>query len=48
MSVSLLMGSDSDYARLETCVATLRKLGIEVDARVLSAHRTPKELVEYV
>lgn len=48
MTVALLMGSDSDYPRLEACVTTLRKLDISVEARVLSAHRTPKQVVEYV
>ena len=48
MTVALLMGSDSDFERLEPCVATLRRLDIPFEARVLSAHRTPQELVEYV
>jgi phosphoribosylaminoimidazole carboxylase PurE protein len=48
MSVALLMGSDSDYDRLATCVDTLRKLEIKCDVRVLSAHRTPAALVEFV
>ena len=48
MSVALLMGSDSDFPRLEACVDALRKLDIPFEARVLSAHRTPKELVEFV
>ena len=48
MSVALMMGSDSDYTRLEPCVATLKKLGIACEARVLSAHRTPKQVVEFV
>lgn len=48
MSVALMMGSDSDYDRLEPCVATLKKLGIACEARVLSAHRTPKQVVEFV
>ncbi|HED65780.1 MAG TPA: 5-(carboxyamino)imidazole ribonucleotide mutase [Planctomycetes bacterium] len=48
MKVALLMGSDSDYGRLEPCVAALRQLEIPFEARVLSAHRTPKELVEFV
>ena len=43
-----MMGSDSDYTRLEPCVATLKKLGIACEARVLSAHRTPKQVVEFV
>jgi len=46
--VALLMGSDSDLPRLEPCLAKLSELGIEAEARVLSAHRTPAELVEFV
>jgi 5-(carboxyamino)imidazole ribonucleotide mutase len=46
--VALLMGSDSDLPKLEPCLAKLSELGIENEARVLSAHRTPGELVEYV
>jgi phosphoribosylaminoimidazole carboxylase PurE protein len=46
--VALLMGSDSDLPRLEPCLATLAELEIPCEARVLSAHRTPDELVEYV
>jgi len=46
--VALLMGSDSDYDRLEPCVKTLRELGIDCDVRVLSAHRTPGPLVAFV
>lgn len=48
MSVALLMGSDSDFPRLEECVATLKEFGIQVTARVLSAHRTPEDLVRFV
>jgi len=48
VKVAILMGSDSDFARLEACVSTLKKLGIPYEARVLSAHRTPKKLVDYV
>ena len=48
MSVALLMGSDSDFARLEPAVVVLRALEIPCEARVLSAHRTPKELLEFV
>jgi len=48
MSVALLMGSDSDYTRLEPCVKTLSELEIACEVRVLSAHRSPKQLVEFV
>ena len=48
MSVALLMGSDSDFARLEPCLKTLGELEIPCEVRVLSAHRTPKQVVEFV
>lgn len=41
--VALLMGSDSDWERLEPAVRTLRDFGLEPEVRVLSAHRTPDE-----
>ena len=48
MKVALLMGSDSDYPRLEPCVQRLREFEIECEVRVLSAHRTPDQVVEFV
>ena len=48
MSVSLLMGSDSDFDRLAACVQALKNLDVPCEARVLSAHRTPKRLVAYL
>jgi len=48
VSVAILMGSDSDIPRLEPCFDKLRELGIAFEARVLSAHRTPGAVVEYV
>ena len=46
--VALLMGSDSDFAALEPCLATLKEFGIECTARVLSAHRTPDATRKFV
>lgn len=48
MSVALLMGSDSDLSRLKPCVDALRHLEIPFEARVLSAHRTPAALLDFV
>lgn len=42
------MGSDSDLPRLEACFQQLRELEIPFDARVLSAHRTPAQVIEFV
>lgn len=46
--VALLMGSDSDLARLEATIDHLNKLEVPFVARVMSAHRTPKLVVEFV
>jgi 5-(carboxyamino)imidazole ribonucleotide mutase len=48
VKVALLMGSDSDLDRLRPCVEQLEALGIPCIARVLSAHRTPEAVVEFV
>ena len=40
---AVIMGSDSDWPVVEKCVKQLRELSIPVEARVMSAHRTPEE-----
>ena len=46
--VGIVMGSKSDYEVLSAAIEILRALEIPHEARVLSAHRTPAELSEYV
>src|SRR5262245_59571562 len=46
--VRILMGSDSDLEHLQDAVAILKEFGISHEVRVLSAHRTPKELSAYL
>ena len=46
--VGIVMGSQSDWSTMEHCKNTLAEFGIEADCRVLSAHRTPAEEVEWV
>lgn len=46
--VGLIMGSKSDWEVLQHCGATLDQLKIPYEARVLSAHRTPDLLIEYI
>ncbi len=41
------MGSQSDWATLRHAAETLRSLGIRFEARIVSAHRTPKRLYAY-
>jgi 5-(carboxyamino)imidazole ribonucleotide mutase len=46
--VGIVMGSKSDYEVLLPAVEILKELGIPHEARVLSAHRTPDQLIAYV
>jgi 5-(carboxyamino)imidazole ribonucleotide mutase len=46
--VGVVMGSKSDYEVLLAAIEILRTLEIPREARVLSAHRTPDQLFEYV
>ena len=47
-SVSILMGSTSDETVMKMAIETLRGLAVECEMRVLSAHRTPDALRDYV
>jgi 5-(carboxyamino)imidazole ribonucleotide mutase len=46
--VAIVMGSDSDLPVMEACFAVLRSLDIPFEARITSAHRTPKITKEFV
>lgn len=39
--IGIIMGSDSDYPKLEGAVSTLKDFGVEFEVLVASAHRTP-------
>src|SRR2546425_2075684 len=45
--VSIIMGSKSDWETMEHAANTLEELGVPHEVRVLSAHRTPDQLLEY-
>ncbi|MFA7429691.1 MAG: 5-(carboxyamino)imidazole ribonucleotide mutase [Rhodospirillaceae bacterium] len=45
--VGVIMGSQSDWDTMRGAVETLDALGIPNEARIVSAHRTPKRLVDY-
>lgn len=45
--VAILMGSDSDWPVMKEAAQALKELGVEYEARVLSAHRTPEEASEF-
>ncbi len=46
--VAVIMGSDSDWKVMQSCVRQLEDLGLTAEVRVLSAHRTPGDVVEFV
>lgn len=47
-SISIIMGSESDLEIVREGINLLKEFEAGFEVKVLSAHRTPKELVEYV
>ena len=45
--VGIIMGSDSDLPVMKDAASILDALGVEYELTVVSAHRTPKRLMEY-
>lgn len=45
--VAIIMGSKSDWPTMQACADVLDELGVGYEAKVISAHRTPKRLVEF-
>ena len=48
MKVAVLMGSPNDADKMAAAGETLEKFGVEADVRVMSAHRSPKRVAEFV
>ena len=47
MKVGVIMGSTSDLEVMTPAIETLLQFGIEVEKRVISAHRAPHELMKW-
>ena len=47
-TVSIIMGSQSDLGTVQEAISLLREFKVGFEVKVLSAHRTPKELAAYV
>jgi len=45
--VGVIMGSSSDWDVMKNAVAVLEEFGIPYEAKVVSAHRMPHDMVEY-
>jgi len=46
--ISIIMGSSSDLETLQAAIDFLKEFKVGFEAKVLSAHRTPKEVESYV
>ena len=45
--VAIVMGSDSDWPVVKGACSVLKDFGVEYEARILSAHRTPAAAAEF-
>jgi 5-(carboxyamino)imidazole ribonucleotide mutase len=45
--VGIVMGSDSDWPVMEPAARALEEFGVAYEAHVVSAHRTPRRMLEY-
>ena len=45
--VGVVMGSDSDWPVMEAAATALEEFGVPYEADVVSAHRMPREMIEY-
>jgi 5-(carboxyamino)imidazole ribonucleotide mutase len=45
--VAVVMGSDSDLGVMRAAVEALAEFGLRAEVRILSAHRTPWEMLEF-
>lgn len=45
--VGIIMGSDSDWPVMREAAAICERFGVAYEARVVSVHRTPRDVMEY-
>lgn len=48
MKIAIIMGSMSDFEKIEPAITILKKFDVTVDVRCFSAHRTPNELSNFI
>lgn len=48
VKISIIMGSQSDWDVMQHAARQLQSFGIDYEARVISAHRAPDLLIEYI
>src|SRR5690348_2427782 len=47
VQVGIVMGSDSDWPTMEAAAIALGEFGVGHEVRVVSAHRTPRDMLDY-
>lgn len=47
MRVAVVMGSPADRPALEPAIRTLEEFGVDVEVRIVSAHKTPWDALEF-
>ena len=47
LKAAVIMGSDSDFPKVKSCLEKLKYFGIPFETHVYSAHRTPVEAAEF-
>ena len=47
MKVAIIMGSDSDWDVMRAAAETLKEFSVDFDHKVVSAHRTPQDMMEF-
>ena len=45
--VAIVMGSQSDWATMKCAAEVLAELGVDHEVRIVSAHRTPGDMLEF-
>ncbi|HEX2623371.1 MAG TPA: AIR carboxylase family protein, partial [Phototrophicaceae bacterium] len=45
--IGIIMGSDSDLPTMQGAIDICQEFGVPYEARVVSAHRTPHEMIDY-
>jgi 5-(carboxyamino)imidazole ribonucleotide mutase len=46
-TVAIVMGSDSDWPTMRPAADALAEFGVEAEIRVVSAHRTPQDMIAF-
>ena len=47
LKVSIVMGSQSDYKTMKLGVKILKNMGIKLETKIISAHRTPARMYDF-